>query len=596
MIKEVKLKQASELFSLDKEFKYQIPRYQREYVWQKWNWESLFDDILENQNGHFLGSIICLNIEPDDLKDPTFELVDGQQRMTTLSLLYLSIYQFLQENKPEELSEDELLFLITLRNRITINKGKKIRLTPSITNNNLDDYSYLFSQVVTSIGAVQKPGYFGIRRLPKAYNYFYGRLSEIDEEGNPLFNYSSVKDFLKKVNDARIVKIDVKDYDSAFTLFETLNNRGVPLSAIDLIKNKLLGRLQAIDPARSIDDDFTRWKGIIDNLLNNEKVQERFLRQFYNAFKVEEGINLKNANKAIRSNIIKIYESLIEKDVYIIFDRLEEAAISYNNFINYKNKDYSEPLKRALANLENVNGVDSYMLLMFIDKRFNPGESELEKLSDFLCKYAIRRNVTDTPPTRDITNRFIDIIEKLNGFAEYSFEEVRKTILELGKPASDLIFKEKLNGDLYDENVGATRYILSSIESAMSSTDEIYVDFYERNKKLFKWTVEHIFPQGENIPDVWVEMIANGDKKEAAEIQSRCVHKLGNLTLTGYNSSLSNSSLKIKQNKEKDGKNVGFKNGLWLNNQLKDTSEWTMEKIEKRTELLVKKALEIFKL
>ena len=109
MIKEVKLKQASELFSLDKEFKYQIPRYQREYVWQKWNWESLFDDILENQNGHFLGSIICLNIEPDDLKDPTFELVDGQQRMTTLSLLYLSIYQFLQENKPEELSEDELV-------------------------------------------------------------------------------------------------------------------------------------------------------------------------------------------------------------------------------------------------------------------------------------------------------------------------------------------------------------------------------------------------------------------------------------------------------------------------------------------------------
>jgi len=596
MIKEVKLKQASELFSLDKEFKYQIPRYQREYVWQKWNWESLFDDILENQNGHFLGSIICLNIEPDDLKDPTFELVDGQQRMTTLSLLYLSIYQFLQENKPEELSEDELLFLITLRNRISINKGKKIRLTPSITNNNLDDYSYLFSQVVTSIGTVQKPGYFGIRRLPKAYNYFYSRLSEVDEEGNPLFNYNTVKDFLKKVNDARIVKIDVKDYDSAFTLFETLNNRGVPLSAIDLIKNKLLGRLQAIDPARSIDDDFTRWKGIIDNLLNNEKVQERFLRQFYNAFKVEDGITLKNANKAIRSNIIKIYESLIEKDVYIIFDRLEEAAISYNNFINYKNKDYSESFKRTLANLENVNGVDSYMLLMFIDKRFNPGVSELEKLSDFLCKYAIRRNVTDTPPTRDITNRFIDIIEKLNGFPEYSFEEVRKTILELGKPASDLIFKEKLNGDLYDENVGATRYILSSIESAMSSTDEIYVDFYERNKKLFKWTVEHIFPQGENIPDVWVEMIANGDKKEAAEIQSRCVHKLGNLTLTGYNSSLSNSSLRIKQEKVKDSKNVGFKNGLWLNNELKDTSEWTREKIEKRTDLLVEKALEIFEL
>jgi len=237
------------------------------------------------------------------------------------------------------------------------------------------------------------------------------------------------------------------------------------------------------------------------------------------------------------------------------------------------------------------------MLLLFVEKRFNISEPEKIKLIQLLCNYFIRRNVTDFPPTRDLTNAFMEIIRQANMLETYSFDAIRDIILNYGKPSSDDLFEEKLNGDLYEENVGATRYILSSIELSRSETKERYVNFYARNKNLFVWTVEHIFPQGENIPEHWVTMVADGDKKLASQIRKDCVHKLGNLTLTGYNSQLSNMSLDKKQNrKNKEGKYIGFKNGLTLNEAIKDTTSWNKDGIERRTDDLAKEALELFKL
>ena len=109
MIQNTDNKPLSELFSADNKVTYQIPKYQREYVWIKWNWESLFDDIEENNGGHFLGSIICINIQKDSHKPAELELVDGQQRMTTISLFYLAIYKYLKENLPDVEDEEKKL-------------------------------------------------------------------------------------------------------------------------------------------------------------------------------------------------------------------------------------------------------------------------------------------------------------------------------------------------------------------------------------------------------------------------------------------------------------------------------------------------------
>lgn len=599
MIQNTDNKPLSELFSADNKVTYQIPKYQREYVWSKWNWEALFDDIEESNGGHFLGSIICINTQKDSHKPAELELVDGQQRMTTISLFYLAIYKYLKENLPEVEDEERKLEqqvqLMSLRKKIV--QDGAVRLTPSYSNSNLDDYKWIFSQEIKEVKVLKKPKFLGNRRIQKAYNYFVNRLNELDEDDNPKYSFESVNELLNKVNSATLVKIDVATHADAFTLFETLNNRGVPLSAIDLIKNKLLGHLEKVDTNTSLDENFERWNEIITNLTDEYKIQERFLRQFYNAYRLEKEIEVERAPKALRSNLIRIYEELINRDVHYIFDRLEDASQIYSKNIEYDIEEHSPELIKALRNLENANGADGYMLLLFIARRFEISDSEKVRLIKLLCNFFIRRNVTDSPPTRDLTNYFMEIIKEANGLESYSYEAIRNIILTVGKPATDTLFEEKLKGDLYEENVGATRYILSSIELANSETKEIYVNFYARNKNLFVWTVEHIFPQGENIPEYWVDMIANGDKKVAQQIRKDYVHKLGNLTLTGYNSQLSNMSLEKKQErKNKDGKYIGFKNGLTINEEIKDVPRWTKEDIEQRTEQLVGRALEIFQL
>ncbi|MCH3883490.1 DUF262 domain-containing protein [Tenacibaculum aquimarinum] len=603
MIQNTANKPLSELFSTDNEISYYIPKYQREYVWGKNNWESIFDDIEESDGGHFLGSIICINTQSDSLKPGELELVDGQQRMTTISLFYLAIYQFLIVNIPKSLDEDEkmdvMVELSSLKKKITLRKNE-LRLTPSYSNHNYDDYKWIFSEVIKDIKTSKKPRFFGLRQIARAYNYFYKRLTEVSDIDSeiPKYTFDSVKNLLAKLNSATLVKIDVATHADAFTLFETLNNRGVPLSAIDLIKNKLLGHLEKIDKDTSLDDNFDRWNSIINNLTDEYKVQERFLRQFYNAFHLDSFIKVDKKPKALRSNLITIYEELINKDVNTFFDRLESASLIYSKHIQYEldEHEHSENMIRILRNLENVNGIDGFMLLLFIDTKFSISESEKIELINLLCNYSIRRNVTDTPPTRDITNYFMDIIDEVSKLDKYSYSKIRELVLLKGKPASDILFEEKLKGDLYDENVGATRYILSSIELSETQTREIYSNFYSRDKKKFVWTIEHVFPQGENIPQHWVDMVANGDREKANTIRKKHVHKLGNLTLTGYNSQLSNKPLKDKQEKQKDGKNVGFKNGLFLNEKLKDISGWTKTDIENRTNVLVNKALKIFKL
>ena len=299
----------------------------------------------------------------------------------------------------------------------------------------------------------------------------------------------------------------------------------MPLSAVDLIKNKLLGKLEKILMTKinsTLDNNYGKMEWVVTNLTDEYSTQERFLRQFYNAFKVDSSIEVKKAPKAIKSNLIKIYEELIDRDATGILENLEICSEIYHNNIEFNSNENSKGLIYALRNLENVNGADAYMFLTFLDRIFNISESEKIQIIELLCKYFTRRNVTDYPNTRNLTNYFIEIIEELNKLDVYSYDIAKETILRIGRPADDELFASKLKGDLYDENVGAVRYILSSIELAETQTDEIYTNFYERNKKIFfsKWTVEHVFPQGDNIPKEWVDMVSNGDLEAARELKN----------------------------------------------------------------------------
>jgi hypothetical protein len=233
------------------------------------------------------------------------------------------------------------------------------------------------------------------------------------------------------------------------------------------------------------------------------------------------------------------------------------------------------------------------MLLYLLAERSN---ANLAPIAEFLVKFFVRRSLTDQPPTRDLARNMIALIEVLRNKPNGDVLEImEREFRKQGWIASEELFRSKLEGNLYEENVDATRFVLCKIEES-HQTKEKFTDLWKRDSSGdYVWTVEHIFPQGPNIPQSWIKMIADGDEAKAKGYREKYVHKLGNLTITGYNSKLGNKSFGEKRDrKDADGKLVGYKNGLHLNGDLRGMTLWTVQDIEARTNTLVKEAMKLF--
>lgn len=593
MIKSVNNYPVSQLFDIEAGVVYVIPRYQREYTWGKNQWESMFDDILENNPGYFLGSIICINQSTDVLSVQRLELVDGQQRLTTLSLLFAAIYHALKTDETE-LDDEQRFELFNLKRKLVLKRGDDlIRVIPQIQNNNQNDYKAILAETGV-IGACDVPANAGNRRIFHAYRYFQNRIKEMnDSQDNRL---EIIMEFLDRISHASMVKIEVASHADAYILFESLNNRGMPLTAVDLIKNKLLARLESIEPGK-VDHYFGDWNRLLGYLGDDYTIQERFFRQYYNAFK-DELKSVYQVPVATRSNLIHIYEKLINHDAKGCLQNISAAARLYALFLSRNQDDVFYGLEKLLKDLERIQGAPSYLLTLYLlvrKEELQLENSHLVEIVSLLVRFFVRRNLTDTPPTRDLTRLFMAIIDKLSGL---SGEAVVKSIHEqlIAASASDEIFQRKLEGQIYEDNSGVTRFVLCALaEQAM--TKETWVDLWRIENKKFVWTIEHIFPQGENIPASWVAIIAAGDENKAKEIQHTHVHKLGNLTISGFNSALGNKSFEEKRDRtDRQGRSVGYKNGLKLNDDLANVATWSVDQIDARTTKLVTQAIALFKL
>lgn len=594
----------SQVFDPDSKVIFEIPKYQREYTWGTREWEALFDDLIENDDGYFLGSIICINSATDSINAPKFEVVDGQQRLTTLSLFLSALYTTLNSNK-ELLDEDQQADILQLKRKIVLKKTQSdIRVVPQVQGGNRDDYLGLLAK----IGIIPKrpmPNFAGLRRIVKAYNYFLKRINATLEETDD--KVAGMFRILDKVNAAIMVMIEVSNHADAYTLFESLNNRGTPLTSVDLIKNLLLARLD-VSGEENLDYYFTRWTEILDNLGEEYSEQERFFRQNYNAFRKSLNAPFVKGDRqyplgtiATRSTMLDIYEKLITKDPVGALDELSENAAIYAGIILNKTDGLTPAQRDSYQDLLRVQGAPAYLLLMYLIKNSETlgiNEDDIVKVCRLLVIFFVRRNLTDTPPTRDLTRMFMSYIEEIEQ-NEYTgaaiYDNLRSTLIK--SSSSDEIFEEKLRGPVYDDNSGATRFILCMM-AKRSITVENEKDLWRKtNSNQYVWSIEHIFPQGANIPDEWVDMIAGGDREKAKEYQSLYVHTFGNLTITGYNSTLSNKAFaEKKERKDTNGQYIGYRNGLNLNDDVCDKDEWTVEIIKARTDRMVKEIMAMFAL
>jgi hypothetical protein len=342
-----------------------VPKYQREYAWGRKEWEQLLLDIEENDAGYFMGSLICVR----DGSDPApgceliYEVVDGQQRLTTLSLLLMALYTQLIKKldgytfEDDEEKEDSQAILGSLRAKLVKRKREPhpgdrggilvgrhlyfLRVQPSAQNHNLDDYRYILREIGLLDGQ-PKPPYCGNRRMYQAFAYFLDR--------TPL-GVSDICDLVMKINQLTFVQITVGNQSDAFTLFESLNNRGIPLSAIDIIKNKLLAEMERQHNV-DIHDSFERWQDII-NALPDVADQERFLRHFYNASKHDSRIRVEGITRATKSQIIRIYETLIKRNARVAFEELVEKAALFGTLLR-PSDPFPAPLVRDLEELQRI--------------------------------------------------------------------------------------------------------------------------------------------------------------------------------------------------------------------------------------------------
>ncbi len=595
MIRSAKQFQILELFSMDKNIQYQIPKYQREFKWRLETSIKLFSDILDNDEEYFLGTILCINRSSDTLEEPMpLELIDGQQRLASISLLYAAIYdKFLNRDMdgiPERESSTYEEFITeknNLKNKLIQKEiTNKLKLELSTQENNRDDYKYIMKELgLYDDSSFSRPLNLGNRRLYKTYKNFKEKL--IDSE----FNYVNIKKFLSKINRALIVKIEVENSADAFMLFESLNNRGEPLSPMDLVKNRLLGKLET-ESRGTLPDSFRKWKVIIKNLLDHS-TQERFLRHFYNAFKYKETIGLTALSKVTRSMLIRVYEKLIEKDANYLLEELIDKSKIYNYFIDPQDNGDLAEFYQLFLDLQHIGSTPSYLFLLYIFSEHSEKYELLKSCLEFLIKYFVRRNLTDEPATRKLDNIFINLVEECERNREtLNISIIKNFLTDRIAPISE--FKKKLEGDVYESSRDATRFILAKLEET-TFTIETWKNLWIKDKNKYVWTIEHIFPKGKNLHEDWINIIASGDQVKAEKLQEHFTHKLGNLTITAYNPNLSNSPFLKKRDKEdKNGNFIGFKNKLNLNRDLATKDSWTIKDIENRTEILIQDVLDLF--
>jgi uncharacterized protein with ParB-like and HNH nuclease domain len=206
------------------------------------------------------------------------------------------------------------------------------------------------------------------------------------------------------------VQITVNTQSDAFTLFESLNNRGVPLSAIDIIKNKMLSQMEK-KHGTEVEDSFEKWQTIIRSIPDVQD-QERFLRHFYNAFKHRREVRVDKVGKATRSLIIRIYETLINKNAAKVFSELTDCAEIYGLLLRAEYGPKS--LASGLQELRRIGSTPVYMLLLYLfrlDESNFENEKFLIRVVDLMRRYFIRRNITDKPPTRQMDQGLIDLVE-----------------------------------------------------------------------------------------------------------------------------------------------------------------------------------------
>lgn len=559
------------IFQTNSSVHYVIPVYQRNYSWKDEQIETLFDDIKNEDIGYYVGNLL---INTDASSN---NIIDGQQRLTTLSLMLLAIHEnltsFYQKMNPtdpdfEKVSEARL----DIKRQILDGDVVRLRL--------LDKDQTVWENLVKVLQG-ENPGKWGNYFLSKRYKYIRNELLKGTLFPTPL----ELLTFYKKLVNIELLQISVPNISDAYQVFASLNSKGMPLTPLDLLKNVYLSK----------NGDSNKWNKLKEGFKKNDEEDAAKLTSFilnnYDAFETDSTSSL------TKGKIVKSYDKIFKSKGADYIDVLIKRAKVYLKIANTDNA-YRWDLS-GLAKLDATTCYPLVLNLLCNQVNYDLSDAQFNDILADLIKLYVQRNIALTPKASNLRS-------SLNG--------LRKVIVENGWKSNELVNKihEKiktlqprwdsvhlaLQDGIYDKNKKTTRFILISLErnygTFFNKSNPDSLDDYDSNGNL-RWSIEHIIPQGIHLLDTWKDTLSPDDRDLATEIQAQYVHRLGNLTLTPYNSEMGNKSFVEKKEFKVSDSLVGLSLKIYLNDSIdKSKNTFGINELKLRQAALEEKMKEVF--
>lgn len=525
-----------------------IPVYQRNYNWKKEQCEQLFNDLVSvaknDLTNHFFGTVVCIyNINGHNRE---YLIIDGQQRTTTISLLLLAIYNVLKEGNLDAKLNKDRIFNQYLFNQYLDDEAKvKLKL--------IKEDSYALKKIFANEDFIIDSN------VTLNYQYFYERI---------LTQEISIDALYAAIEKLMIVEIELKNgEDDPQLIFESLNSTGLDLTDADKVRNFILmGEVSEIQ--ERFYDEY--WYKIEKNTEYNVTL---FLRDYLT---MKEN-RITNINKIYMS--FKNYVSGEEKGIEEHLKDILKFSKYYKKILNNDlgNEQASEIIKRI--NKLEVTVVNPFLIELLDDYENKiVSDDELVEVLSVIEIYIFRRIVCKIA-TNALNKIFMNLQKEIKSIENYKeqYVEVLKFILLNKKnsqrvPTNEEFKRNFFTNDFYNMKNKNKLYLLERLEN-FNNREKVDIENLLENNIL---TIEHIMPQ--KLTQSWKESLG----KNHLEIHEKYLNTIGNLTLTGYNSSYSNKPFSEKKNAE----NGLSQSRLRLNKFASQTDEWKENDIINRaTEL-----------
>lgn len=538
-----------------------IPVYQRNYDWKIENCKQLFDDLIKivrnKRQSHFFGSIVSV-YNPEG-RTSEYLIIDGQQRITTISLLLLAVYNLVAKGgvfvRDPSLSQE-------LYEGYLVNKWRsqeaRIKLKP--VKNDRMAFGKLFDGESENIRD---------SNLTINYNYFYDRIQKEEV---------SVEELCDALFRLEIISITLNpDYDNPQLIFESLNSTGLALSEGDKIRNFILMGLPAAE-------------------------QEKFYEKYWNRIEEYTGYDVSayvrdylSVKQGTIPQISRVYRAFKEHVEVCSFEteRLLSSLLEYAKYyhtlcIGNTESSVLNACIYRLNRLETTVARPFFLEVLRLCSENKLTIGEVENIFLTIESYLFRRTICELP-TNALNKIFLMLhkeVERCDGTVSDYVAKLKYILLakkERARFPNDMEFSEAFSSrPMYLMNSKNKIYVLERIENFGTAEDkDVYRHFDDGT-----YSIEHIMPQ--HLTPAWVKDL--GD--DYLTIHETWLHRVANLTLTAYNSKYSNNTFSEKKNM----RNGFLESGIRMNQRVAQKDAWALAELEERSEYLRERALEIWKM